>query len=265
MNIRAIITFATLLAAALSAAALNHDDSSTAFDGNDETLTYNVMFKWGLINKKAGSATLTLRNQADRYVTQLTAASEPWADRFYEVRDTLNGIIDKKDFRPLFYEKIANEGGDHKHDVVNYKYNEAHPDSGIIGLCTRKVYKKGKLKVDEQRELTSDGTTVDMLTSFYFMRHLPYDTWTPGHSEVVTIFSGKQKERLAIDYSGIVNLKVGDSERPCYHITFVFTSDGSKKTSDDMEAWISADNRRLPMRLEGKLPVGKVHCILASE
>ena len=29
-----------------------------------------------------------------------------------------------------------------------------------------------------------------------------------------------------------------------------------------MEAWISADNSRVPLRMEGKLPVGKVHCIL---
>ncbi len=30
-----------------------------------ETLRYDVMFKWGLINKKAGSATLTLRPRSD--------------------------------------------------------------------------------------------------------------------------------------------------------------------------------------------------------
>ena len=33
---------------------------------------------------------------------------------------------------------------------------------------------------------------------------------------------------------------------------------------DDMEAWISADKRRIPLRLEGKLPVGKVHCIFTG-
>ena len=28
-----------------------------------------------------------------------------------------------------------------------------------------------------------------------------------------------------------------------------------------MDAWISADARRIPIKLEGKLPVGKVHCL----
>ncbi len=42
-------------------------------------------------------------------------------------------------------------------------------------------------------------------------------------------------------------------------------SDGGKKTSDDMDAWISADARRIPVRLEGKLPVGKVHCVYTGQ
>ena len=31
----------------------------------DETLTYDVIYKWGFINKVAGYATMTLRNDGD--------------------------------------------------------------------------------------------------------------------------------------------------------------------------------------------------------
>ena len=34
-----------------------------------------------------------------------------------------------------------------------------------------------------------------------------------------------------------------------------------KKSSDDMSAWISTDSRRIPLRIEGKLPVGKIHIL----
>ena len=50
----------------------------------------------------------------------------------------------------------------------------------------------------------------------------------------------------------------------CYHITFVFTGKNQTKTSDNMDAWISTGNERLPLKLEGKLPVGKVQCELVS-
>lgn len=93
------------------------------------------------------------------------------------------------------------------------------------------------------------------------MRTLPFDSWQSGHVTKVDIFSGKRKELLSIVYSGIEKLEIDGEEYPTYHITFQFTSGGGKKTSDDMEAWISLDKRH-PLRLEGKLPVGKVHCIL---
>lgn len=234
---------------------------TTSFSGGDESLSYRVMFKWGLINKRAGTATLTLNRGHDVYEAQLTARSEPWADRIYRVRDTLNGRMTLEDFTPLMYEKIAREGDEHKHDVVNYVYS----GDEILGNCTRKVYKNGKLKVDETRELTATGTTVDMLTSFYFMRALPFESWDDGHEETVNIFSGKRKELLTIKYHGKVDLKTDGTLHPCYYITFLFTSAGGKKTSDDMEAWISADSARIPLRLEGKLPVGKVHCILEGK
>ena len=234
---------------------------SFGFVFQPETLHYKVMFKWGLINKKAGTATLSLSNAPNYYVAQLTAASEPWADKIYRVRDTLNGHMTYKELSPLFYEKIANEGTERKHDVVKYDYT-SHPE--IIARCTRKVYKKGELKIDDARQLEAQGDVVDMLTSFYFMRNLPYQDWKSGHTKELTIFSGKQKETLSIKYEGLDTLDFEGENRKVYHIKFVLTSKGGKKSSDDMEAWISADSFRIPLRLEGKLPVGKVHCIFTG-
>ena len=224
-----------------------------------ETLRYDVMFKWGLINKKAGSATLTLRPRSDGgFITTLTAASAPWADKFYAVRDTLHGHLSPGEWKPVMYEKIAHEGGEHKHDKVIYRREGAK----VKASCTRKVWdKKGELKIDEVRELEAYGTTVDMLTSFFYMRSLPFQDWQPGHNVAINIFSGKQKELLTIKYRGIEPVEIGGVARDCYRVTFIFTSKGGKKTSDDMDAWISADSARIPLRMEGKLPVGKVHCL----
>ena len=227
----------------------------------DESLDYKVKYKWGLINKQAGHATLTLKNVGNDYIVQLTAASEPWADKFFEVRDTLNGVISRPDFKSKFYEKIAHEGGEYKHDTVRFGY----VGSKVTGDCTRRVVKKGVERVNQSLSLEAEGTTVDMMSAYYYMRSIPYDQWKPGQSETITIFSGKRKEDLTIKYHGIEEAKADKKTFRCYHITFIFTSDGGKKTSDDMDAWISADNRRIPIRLEGKLPVGKVHCVYSGQ
>lgn len=251
------LIIAALLWASLAAVAQSNSLSHTRLE--PETLRYRVMFKWGLINKKAGSAVMTLSRDKRHYTAQLAAHSEPWADRIYRVRDTLNGRMSVDGMTPLFYEKIAYEGNEFKHDVVRYDYST----TGIAGAdCTRKVVKKNELRVDEQRRLESDSKAVDMLTSFYYMRTLPFESWQPGHTVKVDIFSGKQKEVLSIVYLGTEDVDVDGNAMPSYHISFRFTSKGGTKTSDDMDAWISTKSDRRPLRLEGKLPVGKVHCII---
>ena len=228
----------------------------------NETLNYKVMYKWGLVHKQAGRATLTIRNINEHYHTQLTARSANWADRFFKVRDTLQGTIVRETFKPLVYVKKAHEGSDHKHDMVRYSYKGAK----TIGECQRyKWDEKGKMTRNEKRTLEAYGTTVDMLSSFYYMRALPYQSWKPGHVVSMNIYSGKRKEVLTIKYIGTDKVKTDLGTYPAYHIRFTFTGEGGKKTSDDMDAWISSDAKRIPVKLEGKLKVGKVQCFFTGE
>lgn len=156
----------------------------------NESINYKVMFKWGMVNKQAGHATLSIRNNGSQYITKLTAASESWADHFYKVRDTLNGIIDYAKFRPIHYERIAHEGSDHKHDTVNFSYVGAQ----VKGKCTRqKRDKKGNMVVDEKRELGAMGTTVDMLTSFIICANFPMTHGRKGTSLPSTFSAASAK------------------------------------------------------------------------
>ena len=82
----------------------------------------------------------------------------------------------------------------------------------------------------------------------------------PGDKKELTVFSGKRKEKLTITYHGLENVNIDKTEYPAYKISFSFTAEGGKKSSDDMEAWISTASGHIPLKLEGKLPVGKVQC-----
>ena len=77
------LLFALLLAVAVTSPA-------NAFDlPDEEDLNYIVLYKWGLINKDAASATLSLRSDGSDYRAQLAASTLPWADKVFRVRDTL--------------------------------------------------------------------------------------------------------------------------------------------------------------------------------
>ncbi len=77
----------------------------------DETLTYDVIYKWGFINKVAGYATMSLRNDGQYYRASLFAENAPWANSIYMLRDTLYTTVTKDNLFPVSYSYIAHENG----------------------------------------------------------------------------------------------------------------------------------------------------------
>lgn len=229
--------------------------SATPFAG--ESLNYRVMYKWGLVNKQAGRVNIRTIDKGDTFNSVLTARTEKWADKFYEVRDTLLGTLNALTLEPSCYDKITHEGGKYKRDQITYQRS----GNSVSGHCVRTRQKKSDSPLTKTEiTLTSTGLTLDMLSAFYYMRSINYPSMTSGQKKTLTVFSGKRKETLTITYLGKTTIEIDDQQRPCYHITFRFTGEGGKKTSDDMDAWISTDASHIPLKLEGKLPVGKVQC-----
>lgn len=246
-----------VLCAALVACAFAWADGQFA----DETISYKVMYKWGLINKKAGTVDVSLSNDGDYYKCRLTAASASWADDFYKVRDTLVCTIRKAGFEPVCYEKWSHEDKTYEHNVVSY-----FREGGLTKAnCSTYRTKKGKVKRDEKKVLEGEGVTLDMFSAFYYMRALPFEQWQVGHQFTANVFSGRRKELLTINYHGEETITFDEQTYDCYHITFKFTSDGKTKSSDDMQAWITTGEERLPVKLEGKLPVGSIKCFITNK
>lgn len=229
-------------------------------DFQNENLTYKVMYKWGLINKQAGTVKIDMHVTPTTYQTQLVGVSAKWADKFFCVRDTLRSEIKREGFLPLLYTKHAHEGDDYTRDRVAYRYQGAT----VYGDVSSYKESKGKVKRDLTLELEAMGTTLDMLSAFYYMRSLPYQEWKPGHVVSLNIFSGRRKELLTIKYQGMEYVEYDDKKYECYKVTFMFTQDGKTKSSDNMYAWITTAGAHLPVKLEGKLPVGSIKCFLTE-
>ena len=226
----------------------------------DETLKYVITYKWGLITKDSGEATLSLKNQGSKYYIKLTGKTKPWADDLFKVRDTLISVLDKAKFRPISYTKVAHEGGKYAKDVIDYSYAGNH----VTGKATKYREKKGEKKT-ESLELTAEGVTFDMLSVFYWLRSIDPATLPIGQKVTATLFSGSHEETVKIWKVGEQTVKLRDgSKREAWHIRFTFTSKGGKKTSDDIDAWISKDDKRIPLEIKGKLPLGHVCAYLVN-
>lgn len=250
---RKILTLLLLMATAAIASS-----AQQAYTPSTETLRYKVMYKWGIISKQAGTVSLATHNFEDGYFrATLIGRSASWADKFYSVRDTLMGTIMEKTLEPVYYEKIAREGGEFKRDMIEYDRSSDE----VTGTCHRwREDKKTKDITHTTVSISGTGVTLDMLSSFYYMRHIDYQLMKPGQNVTTNIFSGTKKEILKITYHGIKNVEIDDKKYPCYYIKFTFTTGNGKKSSDDMQAWISTDGNRIPMLLVGNLPIGSIRC-----
>lgn len=224
-----------------------------AYQLPDEDLSYSIMYKWGLINKQAGWAVLSLRGDSINYRAQLAAGTMPWADKIYFVRDTLKSLMFKRNCTPQQYVKISHEGKDYSLNVLNYSRNNNEVTTDVY-----RAYRRGDgelVKSDTVLHAASPG--VDMLSVFYYMRHFDFSTMKKGTTTKLNVFSGRRVEVLSITYNGVEKIKIDGKTVPTYYITFTFTMKG--KTSDyPMYCWMSTDQQRIPLKMEGQLPFGKV-------
>lgn len=224
-----------------------------------ETLNYKVMFKWGLINKKAGWARLEYKPGTVTSEAVLYAASEPWADRLYTLRDTLYSTIHQASMTPVYYERVANEDGKYARDIIKFTH------SGSKVRATTRRYRRSKPGAELKQAdntLEADGSTVDMLSAFYYIRSMPFARMQPGQQRIINIFSAKRKERLTITFVGEEQVKIDSGTYNTYHVKFRFTTEGAKQSSDDIDTWLETAAPHIPVKLEGKLKIGKIMCLL---
>lgn len=248
--IKRLICFILFLAVGLGLSA------SVPTFGN-ENLSYRVTYKWGLIQKVAGSAGITLTKKSDGYHAILTARTQPWADKIFMVRDTLSGIMRLEDMSPLLYDKSTYEDKQYRHDIIKYTY---HGNRAIANVERFKRNRNGKTETADTL-MSALLPAVDMLSVYYFVRRLPFESMKKGTVSKANIFSGKKIEKLAVTYDGDERIDMNGKKYDCYKISFMFSSERIKNSSKPMKAWLLKTETRIPVKLEGELPIGKIQIL----
>ena len=254
-NIKALLAAcrAAVLAMILVAVAA---PQALAVNFSSEKLNYEVVYHWGIIWKHAANATLSINRSGNGYNAMLVGRTRSWADKIYPVRDTLRCTM-ASDLTPRSYQKLTHEKSYYARDVVKFTYS----NGTTRGTCSR--YRPGK--ATQSTQVAARGRAYDMLSVFYMLRNLNFGSMTTGKSFRTTIFSGKEKENLSITYRGVTTVKLRNGKQhKAYHVTFTFTQDGGTKSSDGIDAYLSIDERRIPLLLVGKLPVGEVKVYYAG-
>jgi hypothetical protein len=208
-----------------------------------EKLTFEL--RWSFIN--AGSAVLEILpietiNGVDAYHFVMTVKTNGFFDKLYKVRDRFDAFCDVAMNRSLYYKKNQREGRSKRDVVIDFDWEN--------NLAQYSNYGKPLAPIS-----ILPGT-FDPLSAFYFSRVFDWDNQkimerpvTDGKKLIMGKGRLQKKEKITVP-AGTFD-------------TFLFEPDvedagGVFEKSKDakIEIWVTADHRKIPVRLKSKVVVG---------
>ena len=203
--------------------------------------------KWTVVS--AGEAALEVRsfkkvNGQDAYHFVMTAKTNRFLDRIYKVRDRIDGYTDLDITRSVFFAKKQREGKTKQNVVVKFDWDDSTAQYTEF------------LKQSKRKPIKLMPGAFDPLSIFY-------------HSRMLTLQVGEDMQRPVTDGKKCVmgkakvirreKIKVPAGEFDTFlmvpdlqHVGGVF----KKSKNATIELWVSADKRRLPVKIKSKVIVG---------
>lgn len=210
-----------------------------------EKLVFDII--WGGWNFRwvhAGKATLELLPMDDPALWKIRSLA--WCNKFfqaiYPVRDTVFSVIDKRGIYPLRFEKRLHEG--------NYNARiSAEYDQRRNTIFT------------QDTSFAIEPFTHDVLSAFYYIRTRPLKV---GDTFELAAVSGKKKYSLKVFCHGRETVKVPAGTFETLIVEPVLKDDGLFKAKGKLTIWVTDDERRMPVRMQSKIPVGSIKAELIS-
>lgn len=169
------------------------------------------------------------------------------ASLFFKVDDTYESYFGKKDGRPYRFIRKIDEGGYTKDIEINFDYKN---DTAILND------KKNGKKYNYDLE----GNIQDLLSAFYYLR----DNYNPdglvkGEAvELKMLYDDDGIFNFQLKYLGKEILKTKFGKVECYKFRPLVQSGRVFKEKESLSLWVSADDNKIPIRIQADLAVGAI-------
>lgn len=171
------------------------------------------------------------------------AKSAKWMDSVYKVRDEVKSIMDLDRLRSLQFSKRLREG----------KYR--------ADMSADFLHEESIARYDDGSEEALLPGSHDILTAMLYVRSFPLE---PGMLLHIPIHDGKKSYPLRVAVVDRERVETGMGEFDCLVLEPSLESGGLFKSEGRMLIYLSDDERRLPIKLKAKAPVGAFTSELAG-
>jgi hypothetical protein len=179
--------------------------------------------------------------RAYRIVTK--TESNSFVSKFYKVRDRAESYIDAESLYTLRFIKHLREGG-YKADV-DIRFDQEN---------RKAIYADGKT-------LEVAPGVHDVLSAFYYVRTRPLPD---GAIMVVPTHDNKKSYEMEVKVHKRERIEVPAGKFNCVLVEPILKSEGVFKSKGSIFVWLTDDERRMPVLVRTKVPVGSINVALTD-
>ena len=233
-----VLALVVLLLTAMSAIAqLPPAGDSAAGAPASEVLSYNV--EWRLIH--AGSARLTWSQDAGGWAARMHLESAGLVTRLYAVEDDYSSLIDRQ-FCVVSQDLKASEGSRRHETSVTFdaaRRKAAYQDRDLVNHVT------------VNREIDTQPCEQDVIGALYALRRMRLE---PGRTAEIPISDGKKAIMARIEAQERETVKTGSGTYKTIRYEAFLFNNVLFRRSGRLFAWLTDDDRRLPVQIRIRMP-----------
>lgn len=203
-----------------------------------EKLTFSI--DYGVIN--AGEGTLEVAGLVDAdgdtcYRIESTARSNRFFSGIYKVRDKVVSYVDREGLFSRYFMKRLREGTYRKTVEIEFDHEE------------------GKARYHDGKVFDVPAGVHDVLSAFYFVRTLDLEV---GKDLFLSAHSSRKSYDLKVIVHRQEAVETDFGTHDCFVVQPVMLGEGLFKHEGDLMIYITADERRIPVLMTTRLPVGSI-------
>jgi hypothetical protein len=237
-----LLTIGTISSVLLAQRAAARRDAPVPF-AVGETLTYDVTWSTYLV---AGTATSTVRERRDApggptYHIVAEGRPIPLLSRLYNMYYRMETMIDAVTLLPQRGSLYSEEGGRKATAVTEFDRQAGRARYELQAETGGKV----EFEIPPQAQ--------DGLSTLYVLRAMRFKT---GDSFTFPVSDSGAMYTVKVDVGPLEKVAVPYGERQAWNVAIGVVDTNNQPVTKNAVAWISNDDRKLPLKLQGELPVG---------
>ena len=216
-----------------------------------EWLRYRMSYSGWM---RAGSAILEVKETKLNGKKVLHSKGTGWTSGmvkwFFKVDDTYQSYFDISSVKPFLFKRKIDEGGYKKNRQVTFDYNKSE------------AYVQDFIK---KKDTTVTIKNVqDMLSSFYYLRNRDVRNFKKGDEIVIDMFLDTKIYRFKLRFLGRDILKTKFGKIKTLKFRPIVQSGRIFKAEESVTIWVTADDNKIPIKMEASLSVGSLRADLES-